>query len=1196
MVSFFNLRGFRGEDPLDRLAPNQRRLLTSVVGFTCAISMLYLVVDVMNIAHFRYRWLMYAEAIGLTLLYIPIVVAFRKSSSLLPIALLVALLVPFDFFIQAQYRDVGKIALWHYPAEGLLGGLPPIVQFFAVFGGDAIMVALPTLWISRVIANIWKPLTPEGRAAIPTDAQREALFSQWSEKTGTFAKRDASFYILRAVGLAYFVYLAIALIGALGSTPYPEPVRNIVQMTYENAAISINTYMKIVLMAMLAMIGAYNKELRFHTSAALLVGHSVSIAASFAFYFADPVGTPYRDFLLTSAIFDSLLALGFIYVMYANGAEKRRYEIQKDFPEFYSIGNRLTVNFFYGFGIFSAAICIVVLALRLFADPSHGWGALYGFPDPQICNTLTKFSTLCFLSFMLARREKLRRKLYSVLIGAYGISVVMGAAWLIVAGMFGDIAIATRGGGSTNLDWYFMLNVVLDSAVLSALVGLRRMYYNMEYSVSSLTPASAQNVMAMHKALFDGDEEMHGAVMQLVDQHSANVRGRKRGLLNFPFLLLEFLPGALALKPGFFTMSRDERLRILKKQVLRKPQERARSFSPEFADLMFRLGSAAHALVTLGHYTHIRSREKTGYVMPDARDRLQGDVVTAAPPFSQIAPLPDGPGKAENYKPSTPSTAKLVAPRVVTATREAQIPKEVDYCIIGSGAGGAVMAYRLSQKEPGARIVVIERGPRYSPLQDFNDNEMEMVRKLYKEGGLQQTKRFDMMILQGECMGGTTVINNSVCFPMPDVIRKKWETEYGLDLSTLDAEYQRIANEIDIREIEPNSINTRVEKVFRQGVAGMPAASGLKTRSLSANQSNMMGEGLCNLGNKRMRKRSMLETYIPWAEARGVEFISETSAVRFYQDGSRVTGVLLRSDLGTLTSMKIDKALIVAGGVIASSHFLMRSGVTKNVGERMSCNFAFPLAFEFEEELKAYDGTQITLGALDPDCRAVWETYMNPPGSFALSIPFYFEEHQRTMDRYSHMVNFGALVGSESNGRIEPKGDVLNGRAFTWTLGDRDKQNIKLALSTAVQLGKQAGANYAIVPTEPGLRLDLKSNDAEKFTNALNDYPINISELRLTSAHPQGGNGMAATGSPRSAERAVNENFQVDGYENLYVADASVFPTGITINPQWTIMALSSMAAEKVVATPQSKRALAWPPRSNTSLPWLFSNKKEVAR
>jgi choline dehydrogenase-like flavoprotein len=208
-------------------------------------------------------------------------------------------------------------------------------------------------------------------------------------------------------------------------------------------------------------------------------------------------------------------------------------------------------------------------------------------------------------------------------------------------------------------------------------------------------------------------------------------------------------------------------------------------------------------------------------------------------------------------------------------------------------------------------------------------------------------------------------------------------------------------------------------------------------------------------------------------------------------------------------------------------------------------------------------------------------------------VPFYFDEHARSMERYSYMVNFGALVGSEPNGKIEAKGDVLNGRAFTWQLGNKDKEHIKLAISTAIQIGKNAGAKYALVPTEPGLKLDLRNGDAEKFIDALDDYPIDIGDLRLSSAHPQGGNGMAATGSPRSSERVVNENFQVDGFDNLYVADASVFPTGITVNPQWTIMALSSMAAEKVAQTQSAKGSIAWPPESKSTLPWLFSQKKK---
>jgi choline dehydrogenase-like flavoprotein len=73
-----------------------------------------------------------------------------------------------------------------------------------------------------------------------------------------------------------------------------------------------------------------------------------------------------------------------------------------------------------------------------------------------------------------------------------------------------------------------------------------------------------------------------------------------------------------------------------------------------------------------------------------------------------------------------------------------------------------------------------------------------------------------------------------------------------------------------------------------------------------------------------------------------------------------------------------------------------------------------------------------------------------------------------------------------------------------------------------------------------------------------------MKDLRLTTAHPQGGNRMIGNSSKNVKERVVNADFRVDGFENVFVADASLFPTGITVNPQWTIMALSSMASKRV--------------------------------
>ncbi|MEO6695956.1 MAG: GMC family oxidoreductase N-terminal domain-containing protein, partial [Ignavibacteria bacterium] len=187
-------------------------------------------------------------------------------------------------------------------------------------------------------------------------------------------------------------------------------------------------------------------------------------------------------------------------------------------------------------------------------------------------------------------------------------------------------------------------------------------------------------------------------------------------------------------------------------------------------------------------------------------------------------------------------------------------------------------------------ILVIERGSRYQPLQDFNNSEMEMMRKLYKEGGLQQTKKFTMSVLQGECVGGTTVMNNAVCIEMRAETKAKWQNEFDIDLSDLSAEYDQIAKELEIKELTKDGINKKVSEKFQKGVSGYNLTANEKLETiypLKVNYRNLVGDENWNLGNKRQTKRTMLETYLPWSEARGVKIISNITAVKFLKNNDR---------------------------------------------------------------------------------------------------------------------------------------------------------------------------------------------------------------------------------------------------------------------------------------------------------------------
>jgi len=721
-------------------------------------------------------------------------------------------------------------------------------------------------------------------------------------------------------------------------------------------------------------------------------------------------------------------------------------------------------------------------------------------------------------------------------------------------------------------------------AVAGALVGLRRMFYNVEYAITAFTPSGARNIMSIHDAMF-GDNGHRGEVLQAIDRYAGTIRGRKRGLLNFPFWLIEVLFTPLfGLRPAFSNMSVEEQRRFLRKYMVRPPREREIAFIPVLADLAGMMGVAAHSIVLFASFSYVRKQFAIGYVPPGARDRLQGECAAFPPPFRDIAPLPAGPDDPANFQPAgVRCPAPMVAPRVVTPVNELPIPDEADYVVIGSGPGGAVMAYRLASAGDGSGVLLVERGARYSPLQDFNDREMEMLPKLYKEGGLQQTKRGDMIVMQGECVGGGSVIYNAVCYMIPPVVRRTWSETYGVPVEGLDAEYALTAKEIGIKPLPDAGINQVVKEKFLRGVGAynesLPAAERLAVYpAANVNASNAMGDGLWNIGNRYMRKRSMLETYIPWAESlggknadrepAGVRVVSNTTAVRFRYDGRRADGVQLRTATGDLRTVRVRKGVIIAGGVIASSHFLVRSGVKRNVGKRMSCNFAFPVAFDFDERIRAYDGEQITMGALDPANRAIFETYFNPPGAFALSIPFFFGRHEQAMARYERLLNFGALVGSEPNGEILPAADLLNGQAFTWALGERDRDHIRYTLRTLLEIGRNAGARRAIVPLQPGVELDLNPATLQRFGAALGEYPLRTQDLLLSTAHPQGGNIMVGDGAPAAIRglRVVDDRFRVSGFDNVFVADASVFPGSLTVNPQWTIMAMSSMAAKHVLA------------------------------
>ena len=144
--------------------------------------------------------------------------------------------------------------------------------------------------------------------------------------------------------------------------------------------------------------------------------------------------------------------------------------------------------------------------------------------------------------------------------------------------------------------------------------------------------------------------------------------------------------------------------------------------------------------------------------------------------------------------PENPSWPALGFPGPVTAAPSAdEAPKTIrveslagpratlsaDVCVVGSGAGGSVIAAELQRS--GRSVVVLERAA-YRNEADFRQLEVVGAQELFLRGGLFFSETGSMGLLAGATLGGGTVINSMVCLRPPDRIRSEWaKTGAGRD-------------------------------------------------------------------------------------------------------------------------------------------------------------------------------------------------------------------------------------------------------------------------------------------------------------------------------------------------------------------------------------------------------------------------------
>lgn len=527
-------------------------------------------------------------------------------------------------------------------------------------------------------------------------------------------------------------------------------------------------------------------------------------------------------------------------------------------------------------------------------------------------------------------------------------------------------------------------------------------------------------------------------------------------------------------------------------------------------------------LVFLLYYSDARAQQEIGFTPWPERVRYQA--------AKQAGKLPIGPIEY----PQPPVSTDI----------------SVEVCVIGSGAGGGVAAARLA--EGGAEVLIIEEGPWLKRDRIVKD-ELTMQVRAYRDAGLQSTADMDMSILQGRCVGGGTFLNNGILFePRPHVLENWHELGANVPAEVLAEAFARIRSDLGVLPLRDHpQLCEKGSSHFARGCTRLS----LDQDWFEVNLGDCLGCGYCTSGCSLEKKQSMDRSFIPPALAAGAKLIPECRAERIEIENGFAKAVhAVRAD-GTAVRIRAKK-VVVACGAIHSSLLLQRSGLDKNVGTRLSFNVGTWTFAEFKDPVDSFDGVQMC--AYHERKRFFLETIALPPATFAAAMPGWFLDHFEKMRRYRHYAVAGVLIGSQAVGQVKMSRIPIL-KNFTsparFALPPRDLRKLVDGIGVLTRVWLAAGASRVIPATYRPIEL---SGEDQIF--AMEDLILEHEDLGTGSAHVHGGN-------PMSDDReigVVNSECRLHEVRNVWIADASVFPTSPMVNPQLTIMGMADYAAARV--------------------------------